>query len=96
MQMTELELRSHKRDTISSLELVSIEGRYYLARFFLDGKGYVLSDPYDKAVLFSGAASARDFFRDFHIEHTEIIPATGTDEMIGMPDSSSEPMKVPL
>ncbi|KXO11539.1 MULTISPECIES: DUF6482 family protein [Marinobacter] len=96
MQMTELELRSHKHDTISSLELVSMEGRYYMARFYLDGQGYVLSDPYEKAVLFTGAAAARDFFRDFHVENVEIIPPTGTDEMIGMPDCHGETMRVPL
>lgn len=86
MQMTELELRSHKHDLISSLELVSMEGRYYMARFYLDGQGYVLSDPYEKAILFTGAAAARNFFRDFQVASVEIVPPTGTDEMIGMPD----------
>ncbi|WP_265013652.1 DUF6482 family protein [Marinobacter zhanjiangensis] len=90
------ELKSHKHDTISLLEIVSMEGRYYMARFYLDGQGYVLTDSDDKAVMFSGAPAAREFFHDFSVEKTEVIPPTGTDEMIGMPDSGSETMRVPL
>jgi hypothetical protein len=90
------ELKSHKHDTISLLEIVSMEGRYYMARFYLDGQGYVLTDPHDKPVLFSGACAVREYFHDYHVTSTEVIPPTGTDEMIGMPDSSGETLRVPL
>lgn len=96
MHMNASELKSHKRDTISLLELVSMEGRYYMARFYIDNQGYVLTDAHDKPVMFSGAPAAHDYFQDYQVQQTEIIPPTGTDEMIGMPDSSSETMRVPL
>jgi len=83
MHMSTGELKTHKRDTISLLEIVSMEGRYYMARFYLDGQGYVLTDTKDNPVMFTGASAAREHF-------------TGTDEMIGMPDTGSETMKVPL
>jgi hypothetical protein len=96
MHMHTGELKSHKHDVISLLEIVSMEGRYYMARFYLDGQGYVLTDTHDKVLMFTGACAVKEFFHDYHVESTEIIPPTGTDEMIGMPDSSSETMRVPL
>lgn len=96
MHMNAGELKSHKRDTISLLELVSMEGRYYMARFYIGNQGYVLTDSHDKPVMFSGAPAAHDYFQDYQVQRTEIIPPTGTDEMIGMPDSSGETMRVPL
>lgn len=96
MHMHTGELKSHKHDVISLLEIVSMEGRYYMARFYLDGQGYVLTDTHDKVLMFTGACAVKEFFHDYHVQSTEIIPPTGTDEMIGMPDSSSETMRVPL
>lgn len=96
MHMHTGELKAHKHDTISLLEIVSMEGRYYMARFYLDGQGYVLTGSDDKPMLFSGASAVREYFHDYHVETAEVIPPTGTDEMIGMPDSGSETMKVPL
>lgn len=96
MHMDTGELKRHKHDTISLLEIVSMEGRYYMARFYLEGQGYVLTDPYDKPVMFTGASAAREYFNDYPVDRTEVIPPAGTDEMIGMPDSGSETMRVPL
>ena len=97
MHMDTGELKSHKHDTISLLEIVSMEGRYYLARFYLDDQGYVLTDAHDKPVLFSGASAVRDYFDHYQVTRVEVIPPTGTDEMIGMPDNShEETMRVPL
>ena len=96
MHMNKGELKSHKHDTISALEIVSMEGRYYMARFYLDGQGYVLTDGDDNVIMFSGATAAREFFHDYNVSRAEVLPPTGTDEMIGMPDSSDESMRVPI
>ncbi|TGN39463.1 DUF6482 family protein [Marinobacter confluentis] len=96
MHMNNSGLKSHKQDPISLLEIVSMEGRYYMARFYLDGQGYVLTDSNDKPVMFTGANAAHEHFRDYDVKKTEVIPPTGTDEMIGMPDSGEETMRVPL
>lgn len=96
MHMNNSELKSHKQDPISLLEIVSMEGRYYMARFYLDGQGYVLTDSHDKPVMFTGANAAHEHFRDYDVQKTVVIPPTGTDEMIGMPDSGDETMEVPL
>ena len=97
MHMDTGELKNHKHDTLSLLEIVSMEGRYYMARFYLDGQGYILTDAHDKPVMFSGASAAREYFHDYPVERVEVIPPTGTDEMIGMPDDDDEEtMRVPL
>ena len=96
MHMSTGELKSHKQDRIELLEIVSMEGRYYMARFHVSGQGYVLTDSHDKPVMFTGAAAAREHFQGYQVDRAEVIPPTGTDEMIGMPDSGSETMKVPF
>jgi Family of unknown function (DUF6482) len=96
MHMNTKELKSHKHDPITLLEIVSMEGRYYMARFYLDGQGFVLTDTHDEPLMFTGAKAAREHFDDYQVRETQVIPPTGTDEMIGMPDSSTETMKVPL
>jgi hypothetical protein len=94
MHMTFGELKSRKHEPISLAEIVSMEGRYYMIRFYMGGSGYILVDNQDKVVLFSGACAAREAMRGFTVADFDLIPPTGTDEMIGMPDSSSEPMRV--
>ena len=96
MHMQTGELKSHKKELISQLEIVSMEGRYYMARFKLDGQDYVLTDSDDKPMMFTGASAARDYFHDYTLGRIEVIPPTGTDEMIGMPEAENETMRVPL
>lgn len=97
MHMDTGELRSHKSDAIPMLEIVSLEGRYYIARFYIGGQCYILTDPYDKPVMFNGACAVREYFQDYQVERIEVIPPTGTDEMIGMPAvGDGESMRVPL
>lgn len=96
MHMQIRELKTHKKELISQLEIVSMEGRYYMARFRLDGDDYVLTDTDDKPMMFTGACAVRDYFHDYTVGKIEVIPPTGTDEMIGMPATEDEAMRVPL
>ena len=94
MHMTLGELKSRKHEPIRLAEIVSMEGRYYMVRFYIENAGYVLVNDQDQVMMFSGASAARDSLMDFAVTAFDIIPPTGTDEMIGMPDSSKEPMRV--
>lgn len=96
MHMQNSELKIHKNELISHLDIVSMEGRYYMARFELDGETYVLTGADDKPMMFTGACAVRDHFKDYTVGRIEVIPPTGTDEMIGMPNSAGETMRVPL
>lgn len=94
MHMTLGELKSRRNEPIRLAEIVSMEGRYYMIRFYIGDTGYVLVDEKDKVMMFSGASTARESLAGFTVANFDVIPPTGTDEMIGMPDSSKEQMKV--
>ena len=96
MHMTHSSMRAMKGEAIDLLEIVSMEGRYYMARFYSGGTGYVLTDAHDHVMMFSGACSAREAFHGLSVAKTEVLPPAGTDEMIGMPVTPSESMRVPL
>ena len=85
MTMTRAELRRQRARPIELLELVSLEGRRYMARFRMGRRYYVLADAKGRACLFEGACAARNAFRGHPIKRSEVIPPTETDEMIGMP-----------
>ena len=91
--LTELK---HAKQPVERLEIVSLEGRYYMARVCLEGQWYSVTDSDDRVIRFSGACEARDAFHGVQVERAEVLPAAGTDEMIGMPEDHLAPMKVPL
>lgn len=96
MHMTFSSMRALRSQPIDLLEIVSMEGRYYMARFYFGGTGYVLTDEHDHVMMFTGACAAREAFHGLPVARTEVLPPTGTDEMIGMPVTHSETMRVPL
>jgi len=89
-------LRRIKHQPIDNLEIVSLDGRYYMARFRIATEWYALTDEHDEIIAFPAACAAREAFQQMHIHETEVIAAAGTDEMIGMPVTPAEPMKIPL
>ncbi len=99
MHMSEKHLKSSHKSGIDKLEIVSMEGRYYLARFALGGSDpttYLLTDESDNPKLFNGASAVKEYFKRYHPASTELIPPTGTDEMVGMPSADMVQMKVKL
>ncbi|WP_336367834.1 DUF6482 family protein [Marinobacter sp. C2H3] len=96
MHMTIGTLRASRQTPISLLEIVSMEGRCYMARFHRGEQVFILTDAADRPMMFPGACAVRDCFREHTLERVEVIPPTGTDEMIGMPQTGDEVMRVPL
>ncbi|WP_165855702.1 DUF6482 family protein [Marinobacter sp. JSM 1782161] len=96
MNITMAEARLRPDTHIDLLEVVSMEGRYYMARFYIGDDGFILVGKDQRPVLFTSSCEVREAFHGFKIQQTEIIPPAGTDEMIGMtPDSVTE-MRVRL
>ena len=97
MNITQQQLR-HLRDApIECVEIVSLEGRCYIARFFQNGTEYMLTDNKDHARRFNGASCVREAFEHEDVRRFEVLPPAGTDEMIGMPTASpDETMRAPL
>ncbi|TBW48739.1 hypothetical protein EZI54_20840 [Marinobacter halodurans] len=96
MNITMTEARLRPETHIDLLELVSMEGRYYMARFYIGDDAFILVTKDQRPVLFTSSCDARDAFHHFHIKQTEIIPPAGTDEMVGMTSDSVTEMRVRL
>lgn len=84
MYMNIGELKFYKYDVIVLLEIVFMEGCYYMVCFYLDGVGYVLIDVYDYVVMFIGVCVVKEYFYDYYVDWIEVILLIGIDEMIGM------------
>lgn len=96
MNITMTEARLRPETTIDLLELVSMEGCHYMARYYINDEPYILVGKDQHPFWFNGACEARDAFRGFHVKETVIIPPAGTDEMIGMSADDMTEMRVRL
>ncbi|PAV24529.1 hypothetical protein C8D92_10377 [Tamilnaduibacter salinus] len=81
---------------IERLEIRSIEGQYYMARLWVaqTPQPQVLSDRHGTTILFRSAWQARDALAAFHIDVVEEVHDSAYDEMIGLPQSGAQPMRL--
>lgn len=84
MNVTMTEARLRPETTIDLLEVISMEGRHYMARYYIGEETFLLVGKDNRPLLFNGACEVRDAFHGFNIRETQIIPTAGPDEMIGM------------
>lgn len=96
MKITFSELKARKDKTIDLLEIVSLEGRYYLARLKVDGQTRVLTDDQGEPLLYTGSRAAQDALSAFPIARTEVLPQSGYEEMVGQEDNAEPFMRVPV
>ncbi len=96
MKVTFNELKSRDSKAIELLEIVSLEGRYYLARLKVDGQTRVLTDNQGEPLLYTGTAAVQEALSAFPIERTEVMPPSGYDEMVGLTDEGEPFMSVPV
>ena len=96
MKITLGELKSRENQTIDLLEIVSLEGRYYLGRLHLGGEVKVLTDKSGEPLLYSGSAALQEALSAFPVARTEVMPPSGYDEMVGLTDEGEPFMRVPI
>jgi hypothetical protein len=95
MKITLKELKSRSDPSIELVELVSLEGRYYVVRICVDGTEKVLSDKDGEPLLYNGVAAAQEALSAFPIVRTEVRPPEGYEEMVGLNDEEKPHMRVP-
>ncbi|MBS3803261.1 MAG: hypothetical protein KGY54_01855 [Oleiphilaceae bacterium] len=95
MKITLKELKSRSDPTIGLVELVSVEGRYYLARLHVDGAQKILTDKHGEPLLYTGVAAAEEALSAFPITQTDVLPPGGYEEMVGMNEDEKTEMRVP-
>lgn len=96
MNVTLSELQAKNIKTIDLLEIISMEGRYYMARLHLDDGVHILSHADGSALLYNGTWAIQDDLHAYDARRTEVLPPAGYDEMVGMPDAPSDAMRVPV
>ncbi|WP_111497146.1 MULTISPECIES: DUF6482 family protein [Marinobacter] len=94
MRITLEELRQRDDLRIDLLELLSLEGQFYMARLHLADGLYVLSDDRGRSRLLKSAWQAQDLLGSFDVQRTEVVHASAYDEMIGLDDGKSEPLRI--
>lgn len=94
MRITLAELRSMDPPVIDLLEILSIEGQRYLARLHIGGSLYLLSGENGETALFRSSWEIQDTLGAFVITATDMVHPSAYHEMVGMPSSPIEPMRI--
>lgn len=96
MRITLEELRLQEHPRIDLLEILSLEGQFYMARLHQKGDVRVLSDASGKTRLLKSAWQAQDLLASFDIQRTEIVHASAYGEMVGLQQDAVEPLRIQI
>lgn len=103
MRMTLEELQSLENPRIALLELLSLEGQFYIARLHFEtppdkheGTLRVLSDKSGNTVLFKSAWQAQSALEELRVLRTDVVHASAYHEMVGLGEEQPEPMRIPV
>ena len=94
MRITLDDLKKTPDVTIDLLEILSIEGQQYMARLLINDEYHLLSDSDGKTRLFRGSWQIQDTLGAFRVSATDVVHASAYHEMVGMPSSGIEPMRI--
>lgn len=81
---------------VSALELVSLEGGFYLLRAQVDGECRLLRDEQRGVVHLRSVEHARDLLSEMPITPFFLLHSSAYDEMCGLPGGVREPLRVPI
>ena len=95
VRITLAELQSQDSVGIDLLEILSLEGQRYMARLHLNDYGLMLlSDDQGKTRLFRSSWEVQNTLGSFSIKRTDVVHSSAYHEMVGMPSSDIEPMRI--
>lgn len=95
VRITLAELQSQDSVGIDLLEILSLEGQRYMARLHLnDSRLMLLSDDQGQTRLFRSSWEVQDALGSFSVNRTDVVHSSAYHEMVGMPPSNIEPMRI--
>lgn len=94
MRITLEELRDTSGLVIDLLEILSLEGQQYMARLVIGDQTLLLSDAGGQTALFRSAWQIQDTLGSFHVRETQVVHPSAYHEMVGMPSTPIEPMRI--
>lgn len=93
MKITEAELRDR---TIPSLTVRSVTMSVCTVEVELEAGTHVLCDSQGRVMRFNGVEHARNALAHLRVEQALLLHDSPYDEMVGTPEESGEPIRVPL
>ncbi|WP_407295088.1 DUF6482 family protein [Stutzerimonas zhaodongensis] len=81
---------------VEALELVSLEGGFYLLSAQVGGKSQVLRDERGKVVHLRSVEHARDLLHELPVMPFFLVHSSAYDEMCGLAAGIREPLRVPI
>lgn len=94
MRITLEELRALEHPRIDLLEILSLEGQFYMARLHMGEEMKVLSDDGGKTRLMKSAWQVQDILGSFDVLRTEVVHASAYGEMVGLSSDAVEPLRI--
>lgn len=95
MQLQAL-LEIAQADHVEALDLVSLEGGFYLLSILAHGQSHLLRDEHDRAVRLRSVEHARDLLRELPQVPFYLLHRSAYDEMCGLADGVRPPLRVPI
>ena len=81
---------------IDALDLVSLEGGFYLLNVHVRGKSYVLRDEQSNVIHLRSVEHARDLLSEMPVIPFFLVHSSAYDEMCGLAEGVREPLRVPI
>jgi len=81
---------------VEALDLVSLEGGFYLLSVHVRGKSHVLRDEQGKVVHLRSVEHARDLLDELPLIPFFLVHSSAYDEMCGLAAGVREPLRVPI
>ncbi len=81
---------------VEALDLVSVEGGFYLLNVHSQGETHVLRDEHRKVVHLRSVEHARDLLCEMPPVPFYLVHSSAYDEMCGLAGGVREPLRVPI
>jgi hypothetical protein len=83
-------------DRVEALDLVSLEGGFYLLSIHAQGQSHVLRDEQSRVVHLRSVEHARDLLSEVPVMPFYLVHSSAYDEMCGLAAGVREPLRVPI
>jgi len=94
MRMTLQQLKEHGED-VSRAEILSVEGKHYIARLWLDDQFYMLSDNEWQTLLLPSTSAMNDLLDEYGIHNRVLVHDSPYNEMIGLDSNAVDSLRIP-
>lgn len=81
---------------VDALDLLSVEGGFYLLSVRSEGKTHLLRDERSKVIHLRSVEHARDLLNEMPPVPFYLVHSSAYDEMCGLSDGVREPLRVPI